>query len=56
MGGQLSQYRMNPEVKEVLLAAAYEWTKSGSIRQRTSGNTEDAMAIRAGKPRNQKGG
>ena len=30
MRGKLGQYRMNLEVVDALLAAAYEWTKSGS--------------------------
>ena len=36
---------MRPEVADALLAAAYEWTKSGSMLKRTSWTTEDAMAM-----------
>ena len=45
------QLRILPEVVDVLLAAAYEWTKSGrSIQKSTSWTTEDAMAIMGGGP------
>ena len=39
--------RMKPEVADALLAAAYEWTKSGSMLKSTSWTTEDAMALMA---------
>ena len=48
MGGEPGQSRMNPEVGDALLAAAYEWTKSGSLKERTSWKTEDALAMMAG--------
>ena len=38
---------MKPEVADALLAAAYEWTKSGSMLKSTSWTTEDAMALMA---------
>ena len=41
---------MNPEVADALLAAAHEWTKSGSMLKRASWTTEDAMAMMAGGP------
>ena len=44
------QYRLNPEVADALLAAAHEWTKSGSMLKTTSWTTEDAMAMMAGGP------
>ena len=48
MGGEPGQYRMEPEVRNALLVAAYEWTKSGSLKERASWNTEDALAIMTG--------
>ena len=48
MGGEPGQYKMNPEVGDVLLAAAYEWMKSGSRKERTSWRTEDALDMMAG--------
>ena len=42
------QERMNPEVADTLLAAAYEWTKPGSILKSVSWTTEDAMSMMAG--------
>ena len=50
------QQNINPEVADALLAAAYEWTKSGSILKSTSWTTEDAMAMMAGRPVENKGG
>ena len=44
------QYTLNPEVADALLAAAYEWTKSGSMQKSTSWTTDDAMAMMAGGP------
>ena len=41
---------MNPEVADAMLAAAYEWTKCGSMQKSTSWTTEDAMAMMAGGP------
>ena len=41
---------MNPEVADALLVAAYEWAKSGSILKSTSWTTQDAMAMMAGRP------
>ena len=38
------QQPLNTEIADALLAAAYEWTKSGSIQKSTSWPTEDAMA------------
>ena len=38
---------MKPEVADALLAAAYGWTKSGSMLKSTSRATEDAMAFTA---------
>ena len=51
-GGQpLEQQQiMNPEVADALLVAAYEWAKSGSILKSTSWTTQDAMAMMAGRP------
>ena len=44
------QFSLNPEVADALLAAAHEWTKSGSMLKRASWTTEDAMAMMAGGP------
>ena len=44
------QYTLSPEVADVLLAAAHEWTKSGRMLKSTSWTTEDAMAVMAGGP------
>ena len=41
------QLRIKPEVTDALLAAAYEWTKSGSMLKTTSWTTKDAMALMA---------
>ena len=46
---------IHPEVADALLAAAYEWSKSGSILKSTSWTTEDAMAMMAGGPMENKG-
>ena len=46
---------MNPEVADALLAAAYEWTKSGSVLKSTSWTTEDAMVVMDGGPVENKG-
>ena len=46
---------MDPDVADALLAAAYEWTKSGSILKNTSWTMEDAMSILAGGPVENKG-
>ena len=46
---------MNPEVADALVAAAYEWTRSGSILKSTSWTTEDEMAMMAGGPVENKG-
>ena len=56
MGGEPGQYRKNPAVGDALLAAAYEWTKSGSLNERTSWNTKDALAMMAGGLAETKGG
>ena len=45
------QVRMEEETTDVLLATAYEWwTKPGSILNRVSWTTEDAVALMAGGP------
>ena len=45
------QLRRDDEDAVALLAAAYEWwTKAGSILNRTSWTTEDAVALMAGGP------
>ena len=47
---------MNPEVADALLAAAYEWTKSGSNLKSTSWTVEDASSgMMAGRPVENKG-
>ena len=56
MGGEPGQYRMDPEVRDALLAAAYEWTKSRSLKERTSWNTEDPLVTVAGGPEQTKRG
>ena len=43
-----SQLRMQHEIVDALLAAAYELTMSGSILKSTSRTTGDAMALMAG--------
>ena len=53
-GGQL---RMRPEVADALLAAAYEWTMSRrTLLKSTSWTTEDALALMAGGPAEDKKG
>ena len=49
------QHRINPEDADALLAAAYEWTKSGSIRKNASWTMDDAGAMTAGGPVENKG-
>ena len=39
------QLKLQPEVADALLAAAHEWTKSGSMLNSTSWTVEDAMAM-----------
>ena len=39
---------MDPEVADVLLAAAYEWAKPGSILKNTAWATENTMDVMAG--------
>ena len=46
---------MNPEVADALIAAAYEWTKSGSLLKSTFWTTEEAMSMMAGGPVDNKG-
>ena len=41
------QVGVQPEVADALLAAAYEWKKSGTTLKSTSWTTEDAMAMTA---------
>ena len=41
---------MQPEVADALLAAAYEWTKSGSTLKSRSWMTENARAMIVGGP------
>ena len=47
----MHQLRMNDEVSDALLAAAYEWrTKAVGIVKRTFWTTEGAAALMAGGP------
>ena len=46
----MEQYRLNPEGADALLAAAHDWTKSGSMLKGTSWTTENVMAMMAGGP------
>ena len=39
------QHRMDPEVADALLAAAYEWTKSASILKSASRTTKNVMVV-----------
>ena len=52
--GEPGQYRMNPEIGDGLIAEAYEWTKSGSLKERASWNTDDVLVM-AGGPAETKG-
>ena len=49
------QQRLNPDIADALLAAAFVWTKSGSVQKIPSWTTEDVMPMMAGGPVENKG-